>query len=241
MEQLTLRDGSKTWDPRVASLVEFDEESRDYPVSTSLAEVGPDRPLISKQWLAPTCLDQGITGGCGAFMMTHLLLNEPGIGDPKKYSANFAIEKLYWPAQENDRFPGGEYPGADPISQGTSILSILKQAKALEEIDGYEWSFDFRTFLEGLAYVGPVGVGTVWTEGMNFPDRFGAVRPTGRVIGRHAYLFYGINIRTRMLSCLNNWGKKWGLAGRFQMSFDTAERLLIARRGEMVFVKKRRR
>jgi hypothetical protein len=114
----------------------------------------------------------------------------------------------------------------------------MKEAKALGVIEKYEWAFSIESLVLGVSWHGPAVLGTVWTDSMMRPDRKGAVKTDGRVVGRHAYLMYGVNIRTRMALCLNSWGEEgYGVQGRFQIALDDVEDLLGSR-GEAVFITK---
>lgn len=235
---IELRDGSVSVDSRLGALEEFDDRSLAYSITDTLKERYEKLVPINKVHLAPTCLDQGQEGACAGFATTHAILTEPRIQDPKIYNAKFARESLYYPAQMNDEFPGGEYPGADPRMGGTSVLAVMKEAKALGVIEKYEWAFSIESLVLGVSWHGPAVLGTVWTDSMMRPDRKGAVKTDGRVVGRHAYLMYGVNIRTRMALCLNSWGEEgYGVQGRFQIALDDVEDLLGSR-GEAVFITK---
>jgi len=240
MNPTTLRDQSTTLDPRMDLIFDKDPSNRNHSVMTAVqAAYNLNLKPISKIWYCPTCLDQKNEGSCAGFMTTHLLLGEPGISDPKIFNAEFAREKLYFPAQMDDEFPGGEYPGADPVAGGTSMKAMMKQAKKMGLITEYKWSFSFLEFLIGVGYYGPAGIGTVWTEDMMRPDSKGVVSATGKAVGGHAYQVYGLNMRTEMGLCLNSWGPdNFGIAGKFQIPFKDLEKLLIKWRGEAVFVKK---
>ena len=233
-----LRDGEKTQDRRMDALMEFDEESKEYRVTLSLEKKFPELTPISKYWWAPTVLNQEKDGACGAFAATHLLMSEPKIGDPKEYTSAYA-RALYFEAQRHDSYPGGEYPGADPVMPGTSILAVARILKATNRVKSYEWAFSLKELILGIGYQGPAVVGTPWFESMSYPDAKGLVQPRGEMVGRHAYTIYGVHIKNRMFSCLNSWGPGWGISGRFQVSFDDMEYLLyLSRQGESVFMYK---
>ena len=235
---IELRDGSVSVDSRLGALEEFDDRSLAYSITDTLKERYEKLVPINKVHLAPTCLDQGQEGACVGFATTHAILTEPIIQDPKIYNAKFARESLYYPAQMNDQFPGGEYPGADPRMGGTSVLAVMKEAKKLGLIERYDWSFKPEDFILGIGYHGPSVVGTKWTDQMMRPDNRGVVSTYGRVVGRHAYLVYGINLRTNMALCLNSWGPdNYGVQGRFQIPLEALFDLLEDR-GEAVFITK---
>lgn len=231
---IELRNSQSTNDRRMDALVEFDERSREFPVSMTLNTKYPDLEPISKYWWAPTILDQEEDGACAAFSATHIMLNEPWLGDPAVYNQGFARE-LYFAAQRNDQWPGGEYPGADPQMSGTSMLAVAKELKKMGLIKGYEWAFRMMELILGVGYIGPAWVGTDWHEGMMEPDKFGEVDPVGRIVGRHAWGVYGYNHRERMFSAVNSWGEGWGVAGRFKISVPNMA-MLLQNEGEVMFL-----
>ena len=69
-------------------------------------------------------LDQGQEGACTGFAVAHELIAQPSVVR-KGINAKFAREKLYWEAQKIDPFPGGDYPGAEPNMEGSTVLSAI--------------------------------------------------------------------------------------------------------------------
>jgi len=220
-------------DRRLDRIPNFDSASKRYGV----AEVVPEREIISKVWLIQTCLDQGREGACVGFGVTHALLSEPQIGDPTKYTEKFAREEIYYPAQYNDPWPGGEYPGAYPVYGGTSLLDGLKAAKSAEEISEYRWAFDLNDLLVGVGYYGPAVIGVNWYSGMQEPDRKDMIHATGRVMGGHCTLIYRVNHHLNLAYIHNSWGNSWGNAGKCSISFKDLEKLL-REDGECAFITK---
>jgi len=235
---MLLRDNSTTLDRRTDLLIEYDDRSREFPVGVAVARKYPNAVPISRIWYCPTCLDQHNEGACGAFAATHIVLAEPGIRPVSQYTASFARQELYFPAQHIDSFPGGEYPGADPVMGGTSLLAVMKVLMEMGLITEYNWAFTFEELLIGVCYFSPAQIGSLWLEGMNYPDQSGTVRPTGAITGRHSYMLYGYNVHTGRLLFLNSWGLNWGLRGKFQMS--VADFMFLRKMGgfEACFMKK---
>jgi hypothetical protein len=225
---IILRDNSYSIDNRLDRIEQFDSKSRSF----SVTEVFPERELISRVWLIRTVLDQGREGACVGFGTTHALLAEPKAGDKDVFTADFARNKIYRPAQLNDEFPGQE-----PEMSGTSVLAGLKEAKKLGHITGYHWAFGLQEALVGLSWYGPAVIGVRWYAGMTDPDEFGFIHPTGRCVGGHCCLVSSINIQRETVCIHNSWGYNWGIEGRAWLNWEDFDKLL-ERGGECAFLDK---
>ena len=74
--------------------------------------------------------------------------------------------------------------------------------------------------------MGPVVVGTYWYRGMFKPDRNGIIRPTGGIVGGHAYVINGVDKSKKLFRIKNSWGKNWGINGHAYISFADMEKLM---------------
>lgn len=127
---------------------------------------------------------------------------------------------MYTEAQKEDEWEGTDY-------DGTSVRAGAKVLQALGYIETYLWAWDINTLIESVLTLGPVVVGTTWYEGMFEPDRrTGQVRPTGRIVGGHAYVITGASRKSGKFRFKNSWSRGWGLNGRFTMTFEDFEMLL---------------
>lgn len=229
-EPQELRDGTITADPRLDRLVEFDEASRKYGLR-QLPWVA-QLPLQDRLWADPIRLDQGPDGACVGFGWAAELAADPvpitGVTN------KFAKEKLYWGAQRRDEYPGGSYPGASPVSEGSSVLAGAKEVRARGFILGYHWCFSIQDVYQALQ-VGPVVVGTNWYNSMFDPEPHGWLKidPASGVAGGHCYLLRGITVRPSGVSLrvTNSWGTSWGQNGEaYALGTDFAK--LLADDGE---------
>lgn len=219
-----LRDGTPLLDPRLDRLVEFDHRSREYPARACLAAGSTP---VTKLWTLPTgapVLDQGREGACVGFGVTNELRFEP-VAVPG-LDATFAREKIYWPAQRIDQWPGGAYPGASPQYEGTSVLAGMKAAKALGFYGEYRWAFGEADLALAVSHIGPVVIGVNWYTGMFRPDSRGYLNATGRVEGGHCVLVVGLNSRYAYYTIYNSWGASWGNQGTARIRRSTMDRLL---------------
>lgn len=197
----------------------FDNESKKHPITLS---IDAELPLISKSWKRGPILNQRKSGGCMAFAAAGEMacgpVEVPGITD------EFATKQLYWPAQQDDEFRGGEYPNAPKWMQGTSMLAILKRLRKIGACDGFQWSFNEEDTYRGIGYNGPCLIGTNCYSGMLQPDAKGFIRPTGKYLGGHGMLLPEICIEQEYVVVRMAWGP-WGVLGEAKMTFKDYNKL----------------
>ena len=225
---MTLRDGRTVADPRLDRLIQFDERSRSHPIR---ATVG-GKPQRSYTWRCNQWFDQGREGACVAYALGHELAARPsevqGLDDPW-------LMGVYHAAQKADPWPGGSYPGASPSYSGTSVLAGVKVLHSQGWFKSYRWAFGLNDLILGVGYNGPAVIGIAWYEGMYSPDADGFIKPEGPVVGGHAILVRAVNVKDRLFTLRNSWGRDWGRDGDCLVSFDTMDRLLNEQ-GEAVFL-----
>lgn len=138
-----------------------------------------------------------------------------------------AVEN-YFGAQEDDPWPGGEYPGASPQYEGSSLSGLAKYLQAQGVIDGaYAW---FETPAEITNYLlsglGPVMFASRWYSSMFKPDAQGFVHATGSIEGGHAYFIFGVD-EGKNWHCLNSWGPGFGLKDQLYTDVDGVQEKVI--------------
>jgi len=222
-----LRDGSTVKDKRLDRIQEFDIRSRNYSIAK------PERKKYrSYTWRCTTCLDQGKEGSCVGHGIAHELLARPV--EVKNITHTYAKENIYWEAQRKDQWKGGSYPGANPVYEGTSVLSGVKVAQSLGWFEEYRWAFSFEELILGVGYNSPAVLGLKWYEGMGNTDKKGYITPTGKCVGGHCILCNAVDIKNERLTLHNSWGKNWGINGECYITFlDIIE--LLKNDGEAVF------
>jgi len=215
---MQLRNGSTTDDPRLDRLIQFDERSTSFPIRM-LVEAKKPR---SYTWRCNSWLDQGREGACVGFSWSHELAARPV---ELAVDAGYA-RRLYHDAQRIDEWPGGSYPGARPVYEGTSVLAGAKVLRRVGRIPEYRWAFGLQDLILAVGYQGPAVIGVNWYEGMfkPGPDRF--LRVTGDLAGGHAITVIGVSIPRRAFLLHNSWGRGWGWNGRAYLSWTDMERLL---------------
>lgn len=246
MAPIVLRGGFQTKDPRLDRIPDWDSENERYRISQATVRGVPleQKEICSKTWALDTWLDQGVEGRCVEFGICHDLLAEPEpvLADPL-VDQILATKRIYWTAQRNDVFPGGAYPGANPFSEGTSVLAGMKAAKDLGFYGEYRWGLTLRGPLRGLSHLGPLILGINWYEDMGETDADGWVHVSGEQTGGHCILCVGshieavqgfqgqimetdqIDMERSYLILHNSWGRSWGQDGRAKLSIPDFDRL----------------
>lgn len=215
-----LKDGTFTTDRKLDRLVHYDEESRQFPVRTLVAE----KPLRSYTWRLNTRLDQGQEGACVGFSFSHDLAARPV---EVANITNTTARDVYFQAQQLDPWAGGSYPGATPVYEGTAVLAGAKALQKAGKYKEYRWAFSLNDALLALGYQGPGILGANWYEGCMETDANGFIRPTGRIVGGHAILVRAVNVKKRFVTLANSWGTSWGKGGDCYMTFEDFEKLLL--------------
>lgn len=233
MTPAILKNGHRTADIRADRVLEFDPRSLNYRVKDLLKAHQLDRPR-SYTWRVAATLDQGGGGACVGFAWAHELIARP-IEVPA-IDAAFAYETIYLAAQLRDRYPGGEYPGADPIRGGTSVLAGAKVVADLGFLEEYRWATTRTELLAAVSYLGPVVFGCAWYQDMRRPNAHGFIHPTGSRLGAHCLLINGLRIRRlpdgsldEHLSYLrihNSFGPDWGHNGSAKLRIEYLDPLL---------------
>lgn len=239
---ITLKDGSQVEDEQFDRIYELDWNSLDYPVTRLLGVEEAEKKPRSYTWALDIWLDQGREGACVGFGYAHEAAATPV--RVEGVSAQFARERVYWPAQRTDEWPGGSYQGATPYYEGTSVLSGAKVMQEMGLYTSYYWALDIKQLVLGVGYTGPAVIGVNWYEGM-LNTVAGWVRATGKPVGGHCICVIGVKIVwkswvSRIVSATwdnvdldrsylklhNSWGRDWGVGGRAMLSLRDADKLL---------------
>lgn len=209
--------------PRLGRHVEHDSRSRLHDVAARLET----RALRPVRWprISPI-FNQHDLGSCTGMAMAGWLGSAPHCGDPNLFRENEACW-IYALGTRVDAFTG-HWP---PTDTGSSGLGVARAARDMGMIRGWSTAFTTDAMLQALM-VGPVLIGSVWTEGMFDPDARGEVHPAGAVSGGHEYLCRGWD--GTHLFCDNSWGPDWSpLGGSFLLSMPSWE-LLRAQQADVV-------
>lgn len=186
-----------------------------------------------KAWATHVVFDQGSSPRCTCEAAVGLLRTAPFAGsftEAGLYDAPDERQMLYLEAQQND-----PWPGPPPAYDGSSTDAPFKVLRARGSISAWKWLFGEAETREYLTWHGPLVVGTVWHEGMFYPDGQGYLNVTGAVAGGHAYRLVQYNKTRDAYRVVNSWGTSWGQAGRAWLrSADLAS--LLAQDGDSVTI-----
>jgi hypothetical protein len=184
-----------------------------------LAAVIPSAPSRrSKYYWSGWFGDQGMQSSCVGFAWAHWLTAGPTTQATNDWDSHARM--TYVQAQGLD-----EWPGQEPDYEGTSIRAGAKALQAQGFITGYRWAFTADEVVRAVLDVGPVVVGTWWTEAMFTPVN-GRITPDGPIAGGHAYLIDGANLDRQVVRVKNSWGRDWGSMGRAYMSISHLAHLM---------------
>jgi hypothetical protein len=226
-QDIVLRGGATTTDRRLDRIPQWDQNNNKYPVRPLLTLQQVRQPR-SYTWRAGIVLDQGSEGACVGFSWAHELAARPRV--VADVNADLA-RNIYFEAQMVDPWPGGSYPGADPVYEGSSVLAGAKVLQGRGHFLEYRWATTLTELIGALGYEGPVVLGINWWTGMFTPDATGFLHPTGMIEGGHAILANGVSVKGKYVRLHNSWGAGWGDNGEAKVSFDDMEKLL-AENGE---------
>jgi hypothetical protein len=201
----------------------IDERSR----YARYAMAAPPTTRTFRNWLSPRwqqwprVLDQGSTSECVAYSANKFLLTHPIVNRPRD-----TCNELYRRAQQVDEWPGDNY-------DGTSVNAGMKVLRTDGLITGWTWAYEVKPIVRHILEIGPVVLGTDWTNRMYYPGTNGYIWPEGIIEGGHAYLLVCVNtLRNNpdgtvgAVRVLNSWGERWGQNGRAWMTFDVLAKLL---------------
>jgi len=203
---------------------QFDPRSRAFGIAPLVA----GRTPRSYSWSCGSVLDQGIQGSCVGHAWAHELIARPVVVTGITHAV--AVD-LYYAAQRLDADPGGEYPGASPHYEGTSVLAGAKAVTDAGYLSEYRWAFGLDDLIIALGYAGPAVLGIDWMNDMFDPDADGLLHVSGGVAGGHAILANGVSIKRRLVRLHNSWGPDWGINGEAYIGFDDLS-VLLANQGE---------
>lgn len=136
------------------------------------------------------------------------------------------VQPLYRDTTRTDPFQGAW----EPDDTGSDGLSIAKVVTGRGWISGYQHITSLAACHVAIQN-GPFITGTMWFNGMFYPDSDGVVRVSGAAAGGHEYVCDGYELERDLWWFTNSWGPSWGRNGTFAMTSATFQDLL-ARQGD---------
>lgn len=206
------------WYGRVPAV---DERDRRYRMAAPASE------RTFRNWLSPGPVwNQGATPQCVSYAANRFLTSHRVVNH-----LPMALDAFYRECQLVDEWEGEDY-------DGTSVRAAFKVLKRLGLVTSYGWADEVHAVARQILEVGPVVVGTDWTEKMDETDADGYIWPEGKVLGGHAWLLLGANTRRRnpdgsvgALRMINSWDSDWGQRGKAWITLDAMQRLLTGLEG----------
>lgn len=193
-----------------------DERDGDYPMSAVLENMEREDDVYQYWWDQGWRGNQGRTPQCVAYACLHRLedggmthfyeerdfdpeyMNE---GDEEKHQSLIDPVNFYKRAQQLDQWPGTDY-------SGTSVRAGMKVLQENGLIEEYRWAETFDDIVEAVLRQGPVLMGTLWYEGMLYPDSNNFIRAIGDRVGGHAYVLNGVNLDEKKFRLKNCYDEK---------------------------------
>ncbi len=181
-----------------------------------IRQMATDR--VSRYW-HQSCWwgDQVDTSACVGFSWAHWIEDGPITHAGRKPLVDPI--SIYDEAKKVDEWEGEDY-------DGTSVRAGAKVLKSLNLIKSYRWTTKVMTLANAILTQGPCVLGTWWYSGMMDPDASGFIEPTGQILGGHAYLLNGVNMKSGKFRLKQSWGRDWGKAGNAFLTFESVEKLL---------------
>lgn len=187
-----------------------------YLMKSLLPKKAPER-TYRYWWANGWWGDQGLSPECVAYSWLHWAEDGPITAEGTVPILNPNI--VYQACQLVDEWEGEQY-------DGTSVRAGAKVLQSSNLIKEYRWAWDLDTAVNAVLELGPVVLGTHWTDSMFYPDKDNIIKYEGSIIGGHAYLLNGVNTKTGMARIKNSWGRGWGNNGHAYISFEDLERLI---------------
>jgi hypothetical protein len=209
-----------------------DERDAAYPASLHLEAINVHQSEpITKSWRPPVVrLDQGDTSACVGFAAENWIGTTQAADTIVDPVTNAAALEIYADCKAVDGMPGLD---------GTSDRFLAQTLLAENRITRYLWAQTMSEILLWISYVGPVMVGTQWTQDMFAPQptlvdslRRYLLRPTGSVVGGHEWMIYGNDQVNKMVVMRNSWGDGWALFGEAWIRHGDLAALLFTGSGD---------
>lgn len=171
-------------------------------------------PVFTHMWEPGPVMDQGDVAACVGFAWEAWMRCTPLPSNPPPGPID-----IYHRALELDDLDGEDY-------NGTTVRAGAQVMEEAGHLKQYVWARDVETIRDFVLIRGPVVMGTNWYEGMSNPSFLNYLKPTGDVIGGHAYMIFGYSSSRDAFRMQNSWGSGFGWNGRAWIKSRDLARLL---------------
>lgn len=219
---MILKDGTRPGDSRLGRVQLWDPRNAEFPIRSLVAARAPR----SYTWSAVMpALDQGPLGACVGFACAGEAAARP---KPVVGITNETGKEVYHRAQHIDPWSGCEFGDSGPLMAGTAVLCGMKIGVEKGWWKEYRWAFSVDEIALAVGYAGPVILGIDWYQGMMTPDSTGRIYPWGSLMGGHAIMARGYNVKSGLFRLRNSWGARWGIDGDCFLHRDNLASLMGA-------------
>lgn len=186
-------------------------DKRDHKMASAMLQLEQlGRP--NRLWHSDRVLNQQRTNHCVGFAFTAFGISTP-VEDPWDDSMGHDI---YRACKVLDGDPEGE--------NGTSMRSGARVLLTRKRIASYYFAASIDEAADYVSRYGPVLLGIPWLANMSKPVTSRAIiRATGRRLGGHGILWYGVEDSWGILR--QSWGSGWGDHGDCRISLNDLKKL----------------
>lgn len=214
--------------PGLGRRISLDENDKKFLVRRRLAAAADVSLPRRKTWrIGGKSLDQGSTGTCVGHAWKNFLRCAPirtEIGPTPWDIYRKAISVDEWTDNDAEII---DINNAN-LQSGTSVRAGAQTMIEFGRLKSYLWAFDLQSVIEWVLTQGPLVLGINWYSTFNNPDHEGIIKlsETSTILGGHAILCRGINLKTSLATLENSWGDTWGKSGACYIPLSTLERLI---------------
>lgn len=190
----------------------------------------PGTPIVTrKTWpISSTSIDQGDTSTCVGHAWKNFLRCAP-----MKTMIGPSPWDIYRKAVLDDEWTGNDAEAKLPdgdvgLKDGTSVRAGAQAVTELGRLKSFIWAFELQPAIEWVLTQGPLVLGINWYSSMMSPDAKGIIKitPGASVVGGHAILCRGIDLKHSLALLENSWGDGWGKNGGCYLPLADLERLI---------------